>query len=315
MSSFHRSVHISLWQGALHPPEVSTWEKQLQKRAREAKEKGAEILLTPELMVPGYDFFGKNGFDLEPSKIESAIQACALDCDIALCVGYAEAIGEEKVPGKTHWNTAILVDRQGKVVMRYRKHHCWGNEGNLGLQESCDSLQVAHLSLRDGTLRISILICYDVEFPEMVRILALQKAELILVPTALPYTEPNVSIRIIPATAMQNRLFIAYCNLPCLPRVNGDYFCGHSCVAGPDGNHWAGPMGWRDEALLHSFITWNEDLAYLARETPYLCDRKPEFYASQGFCQPSVDQKPASYEDGAMLPRQISKKNTVCRAS
>ena len=48
----------------------------------------------------------------------------------------------------------------------------------------------------------------------MVRILALQKAELILVPTALPYTEPNVSIRIIPAMAMQNRLFIAYCNLP-----------------------------------------------------------------------------------------------------
>ena len=142
--SFHRSVHISLWQGALHAPEVSTWEKQLQRRAREAKEKGAEILLTPELMVPGYDFFGKNGFHLEASKIEAAIQACALDCDIALCVGYAEAIGEEKMPGKTHWNTAIVVDRQGKVVMRYRKHHCWGNEGNLGLQESCDALQVAH---------------------------------------------------------------------------------------------------------------------------------------------------------------------------
>ena len=69
-------------------------------------------------------------------------------------------------------------------------------------------------------------------------------------PTALPYTEPNVSTKIIPATAMQNRLFIAYCNLPCLQRVSGEYFAGHSCVAGPDGNHWAGPMGWSDEPRL-----------------------------------------------------------------
>ncbi|CAE7522032.1 unnamed protein product [Symbiodinium pilosum] len=250
-------------------------------------------------MLPGYDVFGKSGFDLDPKVVESGIQRCAREHGIALCVGYAESIREaEKQPGKTHWNTALLVDHQGAVVMRYRKHHCWGNEGNLGLQESSDSLKVASLKLRDGAqICVSILICYDVEYPEMVRILALQKAELILVPTALPYTEPNVSLKIIPATAMQNRLFVAYCNLPCLPRVCGEYFAGHSCVAGPDGNHWAGPMGWSDEGLLHCKVGWTKQLAYLTQETPYLCDRKPEFYASQGLCQPAVDKKLSSYEE------------------
>ena len=264
--SFQRPVRISLWQGALEAPEVATWESQLRKQAEEAKANGADLLLTPELMLPGYDLFGKNGFDLDPRGIESEIRKCAQANGLALCVGYAESIEEtERASNKTHWNTALLVDWQGSVVMRYRKHHCWGNEGNLGLQESVEDLGVAKLQLSDGALiRVSVLICYDVEYPEMVRILALQKVELILVPTALPYTEPNVSTKIIPATAMQNRLFIAYCNLPCLPRVSGEYFAGHSCVAGPDGNHWAGPMGWSDEARARNFLTlcWNEEKHY-----------------------------------------------------
>jgi len=296
--SFRRPVRISLWQGALEAPEVATWKRQIRKRAQEAKAKGAEILLTPELMLPGYDVFGKQGFDLDPKDIEDEIKKCAMEVGLVLCVGFAESIEErDRAPGKTHWNTALLVDSHGTVVLRYRKHHCWGNEGNLGLQESSDNICVANLKLPDGALiRTSILICYDVEYPEMVRIVASQKAELILVPTALPYTEPNVSTKIIPATAMQNRLFIAYCNLPCLQRVSGEYFAGHSCVAGPDGNHWAGPMGWSDEGLLHCTVGWTEELAYLTRETPYLCDRRPKFYASQGLCQ-SGDKKPSSYEE------------------
>ena len=232
--SFRRPVRISLWQGALEAPELTTWKRQLRKRAQEAKARQAEILLTPELMLPGYDVFGKQGFDLDPKDIEEEIKRCAMEVGLVLCVGYAESIEErDRAPGKTHWNTALLVDSHGSVVLRYRKHHCWGNEGNLGLQESSDNICVANLKLPDGAcIRTSILICYDVEYPEMVRIVALQKAELILVPTALPYTEPNVSTKIIPATAMQNRLFIAYCNLPCLRRVSGEYFAGHSCVAG-----------------------------------------------------------------------------------
>ena len=50
------------------------------------------------------------------------------------------------------------------------------------------------------------------------------------------------------------------------------------------------------EGLLHCTVGWTEELAYLTRETPYLCDRRPKFYASQGLCQ-SGDKKPSSYEE------------------
>ena len=45
-------------------------------------------------MLPGYDVFGKSGFDLDPKVVESGIQRCAREHGIALCVGdwFAEKV-------------------------------------------------------------------------------------------------------------------------------------------------------------------------------------------------------------------------------
>merc|ERR1711972_1092570 len=120
--------------------------------------------------------------------------------------------------------------------------------------------------------------------------------QLLLVPTALPYTEPNAAKKIVPARAMENRIFVAYCNYPCISRVDGEYFCGHSCVAGPDAEIWAGPLDWAEERLLQCDVGWTEHLKWLGHETPYLNDRRPDFYRFQGHCQlgkdpPDVDMK------------------------
>jgi predicted amidohydrolase len=65
-----------------------------------------------------------------------------------------------------------------------------------------------------GGLRIGILICYDVEFPENVRRLALAGAHLIAVPTALPATDQAglIARKMVPVRAFENQLFIAYAN-------------------------------------------------------------------------------------------------------
>lgn len=306
-SGFTRPVCLALWQGALRRPE--SWAAELREVARSAKAQGAELLLTPELCLPGFHFFGSQGFAAEPEAVESELCGIARELGLALCVGYAErrrphrcasagsasggsgGVDDEGAAARDFWNTAVLVDGKGELRLRYRKHHLWGNEGNLGLTASEEDLQVVDLAFEGPagpcTIRTSLLICYDVEYPEMVRILACEphRAELVLVPTALPYTEPNAATKIVPARAMENRIFIAYCNYPCVQRVDGEYFCGNSCIAGPDAEFVAGPFGWEEEKLLLGNIGWTEHLRWLAEETPYLRDRRPDFYRSQGHCQ------------------------------
>ena len=84
----------------------------------------------------------------------------------------------------------------------------------------------------DG-LKIGILICYDVEFPENVRRLALPGADLVAVPTAQMQPFAFVVRALVPARAYENQMFLAYANR-CGREGELDYL-GQSCIVGPDG--------------------------------------------------------------------------------
>ena len=64
-----------------------------------------------------------------------------------------------------------------------------------------------------GGLNIGILICYDVEFPETVRALALAGAGLVAVPTALVRPFDSVARTLVPARALENQVYVAYAGL------------------------------------------------------------------------------------------------------
>lgn len=120
---------------------------------------------------------------------------------------------------------------------------------------------------------IAVLVCYDVEFPEAVRTLAVQGAELICVPTALMVPNKAVPELVIPARAYENGVFVAYGNR-----------CGHettlvyeglSTVAAPDGSIVA--RAGKHEELLFADV---DPRAYddTRRLNPYLEDRRPDVY-------------------------------------
>jgi len=75
------------------------------------------------------------------------------------------------------FNTAILIDREGKLVGSYRKTHLPQEEVEAGLTPG-DSYPVFETDFG----RIGILVCWDIQFPEPARALALQGAEIILIP-------------------------------------------------------------------------------------------------------------------------------------
>ena len=129
--------------------------------------------------------------------------------------------------------------------------------------------------------KVGVLICYDVEFPEAVRILAQQGVELVAVPTALVVPSPpvptsiEISKTLVPARALENQIFIAYVNRS---GSEGDLaYCGLSCVVGPDGKDLV--RAGSESALLFAEI----DHSAIAKERStysYLDERRPELYQS-----------------------------------
>jgi len=145
----------------------------------------------------------------------------------AVVVGGFCELGE----GGRLFNSAAVVDGSG-VIAVYRKLHLWNDEARWFTpgSEPAPVVDTVH-----G--RIGVGVCYDIEFPELTRGLALAGADLIALPTnwpretAGPPEEPMLQL-IARATAYLNRVFVAVCDRAGHER--GLDFQGGSVIAGPD---------------------------------------------------------------------------------
>ena len=124
-------------------------------------------------------------------------------------------------------------------------------------------------------LKVGLLICYDVEFPEAVRALALAGADVVAVPTALIRPFDIVARTLVPARAYENQVYIAYAGL--CGSEGGLGYCGLSCIVAPDGRDLA--RAGDDPALLLAEI----DVSAISsgrKQNPYIADRHPALYAA-----------------------------------
>jgi predicted amidohydrolase len=216
------------------------------------------------MFLTGYNI-GDATFKLaEPADGPASREAAKIACEtgIALLYGYPEREG-----GRVY-NSAILIDRSGTTLANYRKTHLYGPEENRLFQKG-DAFTVTEL---DG-IKIGILICYDVEFPEAVRTLALAGATFIAVPTAIMQPYCNTARVLVPARAYESQLFVAYANR-CGKEDNLTY-CGLSCIVGPDGKDRL--RAGVDEELLVAEIDMT-DIDISREVNPYLTDLRPELY-------------------------------------
>jgi predicted amidohydrolase len=231
----------------------------------EAASRGARLVVFPEMFLTGYNI-GDAVFklaELSDGPSAAAVGKIARETGVSLLYGYPERSGDRI------FNSALLVNSAGGGIANYRKTHLYGSEENRVFQRG-DSLLVAEL---DG-LKVGILICYDIEFPEAVRALALAGAELIAVPTALIQPFDIVARTLVSARAFENQVYVAYAGM--CGREGGLGYCGLSCIVGPDGQDLA--RAGTGPALLFADI----DPAAISRgrqSNPYLSDRHPELYS------------------------------------
>jgi len=217
---------------------------------RRAAAMGADIALFPEMWNIGYALAEGPLDDAEcgPDDAEhgpaapSRRHASAVSPDGPFVTHFRRLSAEldmaiaftflEEWPGAPR-NSVALIDRRGEIVLTYAKvHTCAFDEPEAALTPG-DDFPVARLDTRVGPVHVGAMICVDREFPETARILALNGAELILVPNACPMEENRTGQ--LRARAFENMVAVALANYPAAHEdCDGHSVAFHPCVSDRD---------------------------------------------------------------------------------
>lgn len=238
---------------------------------RDAVRAGADVVVLPELATSGYVFASRD----EACSVAITAEH-ALFRDWQAAAGGAVVVGGfcERA-GDRLYNSAALVDGSGLRTL-YRKTHLWDRE-KLIFEPGDEPPPVVSTALG----RIGVLICYDLEFPEMTRALALRGAELLAVPVnwpllARPDGERPPEVIAAMAAARTNRIAIACCDRSGVER--GQRWTEGTCVIDEDG--WVRASAASDSQTLASA---DLDLAAtrskrISERNDVFADRRPPLY-------------------------------------
>ncbi|MCQ0091995.1 carbon-nitrogen hydrolase family protein [Roseovarius sp. M141] len=230
---------------------------------QEAAGKGARLLIAPELALSGY---GRGpAFNREAQTADGAwvraLGVAAARHGIGVIAGFPEAAGD------TRYISAVMIDAAGPdAPVIYRKGCLYGPYEKRHFTAAGPTTVIAEIA----GLKVGCLICYDVEFPENVRRLALAGADLVAVPTALPNGAPAefIARHIIPVRAFENQIFVAYADNA---DSEGDFtYQGLSSIVAPDGSVLAA-AGEGGDALIYADLRPG-DYARSRAGNPYLKD-------------------------------------------
>lgn len=236
-------------------------------KMEEAKAKGTDLILFPEMFLTGYlikDKLRELAEDLETGEALAVLKAKARELNMGVIVGLPALTDPN---GKPH-NTVVMIDRDGTIAGAAHKTHMFGGEEKMF--DPGDS----HRAFDTSFGRMGILVCYDGEFPETARSLALDGAEIICMCGAnmFPYIDYHaVYMR---ARAMENMVPTLYCNY--VGHEKKFHYCGQSCAYDPTGQFLA-EAGPEEEVDL--YFTVDMSLRdFPLQNLTYLASRKRECY-------------------------------------
>lgn len=140
---------------------------------------------------------------------------------------YVVGTGLEKA-NAGFYNTLAVASPSGKTIATYRKIHPFQTEKVVFKGGDRTVLFDA------GGIRVGVEICYDIRFPELTRRIALEGAQLVLIPGAFPDPRSAHWDTLLAARAIENQLYVAAAN-----RVgrgfDGKTYFGHSQMVDPLG--------------------------------------------------------------------------------
>ena len=290
----------------------------LEKAARLAKQHNVQLLAFPELYVPGYTLSpneAKKVAEFAAGPSITRARKIAKELKMAMLVPYAEKAETEA--GLRYYDSIAVINENGELVASYRKPHLYGQQerDNWSFGDKPPPVFKAF------GFPVGVLNCYENEFPELVRLLALNGAKLVVGPTAADcyYTLPNgqrsavpypdVSTVLFPANAYANNVFFAYANRAGYEKRGGDewHYRGNSIIIGPHGDIIQAAGHQQDTLLIADCIPEYYGMTHPAPKYNYLKDRRPGMYKT--LTAPKADFMPGgwtypTYKDGKEIGRQ-----------
>ena len=226
-----------------------------------SKNNNLDLVLCPELFISGYGCPEKiNEFsEANDGVYAKKISTIAKKSNTAIVYGYPE------INNNQLFNSAQLFNNDGLSIANHRKTLLppTAEESKIftpGKESSIFSIK---------GIKSAIVICYELEFPELIRELALQGVELIIAPTGQSSLWPAAALFNCRTRAFENGIFVAYANST--GDLNGINFMGESKIIGPDGLDLANAnIG---EKLIAAEID-TDQISLVREKIPYLNDSK-----------------------------------------
>lgn len=233
-----------------------------------------DVLVFPELSNVGYvterdPAFAPRYMELAepiPGPTTERLGGFARQHGVWVVVGLCEM---HPVVRPSVYNTAVLIGPSGEVVGKHRKAH-------LPAEEKHYFYRGRALEVWDTELgRAGLAVCYDVMFPETLRVLTLLGAEIFFCPFNIPreHLQPDVLAHLTRTRAFENRAFVIACNR--VGEQPGLHFFGGSAIADPGGALLA--LGDDKESIVYA--TLRRDILVQERAVhTHFQDRRPDLY-------------------------------------
>ncbi len=259
------SVSIAQMNIALGDPAANL--RQLERMVADAADRGAQLLVCPELWSTGYVLERAQSLASAPGEgMFAEVTALAKRHRIHILGSLLERDGAEV------YNSAACFTPSGELAGIYRKIHLFGLfDEDLWLAPGSEPLC---LNLPWGATGVAI--CYDLRFPELFRGYAVGGARLIVLPAEWPMARVSHWRTLLQARAIENQCVIVACNAA---GTTGDLVVGgHSMII----DAWGGiaAEGGAEAQLLGATV----DLAQVdevRQRIPVFADRRPDVYYGQ----------------------------------
>ena len=258
-------------------PTITKNKENLDKVLRETKaaaQNGADLIVFPECALTGYVFSSRE----EVMPFAESIPGTSTDRLAASCkeLGVHVVVGLLEKDADRCYNAAVLIG-PGGLVGKYRKNHL----PFLGVDRFIDSGDGLFQVYKTPIGNIGLHICYDCNFPESARIMALLGADIIVLPTNWPEGREKIVNYVVNTRAYENKV-----HLVAVDRVGnerGTRFLGRSKIISATGDTLTEASS-EDEEILYAEVSLAEArqkhiiIKAGEFEVDFIRHRRPELY-------------------------------------
>ncbi|TYR79802.1 carbon-nitrogen family hydrolase [Priestia megaterium] len=237
----------------------------VEEKMKEALAEKPDVIVLPELWDTAYDLTRLDEIaDVNAEKARQFFSQFAKQHSINIVAG---SVAKKTDQGVT--NTMYVFDREGREVSQYNKLHLF-------------KLMDEHLFLQPGefknlfTLENSLcagVICYDIRFPEWIRVHTSAGAEVLFVVAQWPAPRLSHWKALLVSRAIENQCYVVACN-----RIGNDpnnTFAGHSLIIDPWGEILAEA---NDQEQILTGVIDLSTVKDIRKQIPVFTDRRTEFY-------------------------------------